>query len=52
MKRARDGAVDERCVRDVDQVGEDRRGNTGIVPGPPAIEKIVEKDRQASHSCE
>jgi hypothetical protein len=29
MKRARDGAVDERCVRDVDQIGENRRGQHG-----------------------
>ncbi len=27
-------------------------GSTDIVPGPPAIEKIVENDRQASQSCE
>jgi hypothetical protein len=27
-------------------------GSTDIVPGPPAIEKIVENDRQASQSWE
>ena len=27
-------------------------GSTGMVPGPPAIEKIVENDTQASQSCE
>ena len=29
MKRARDGPVDERCVRDVDQVGDNQRGQHG-----------------------
>jgi hypothetical protein len=27
-------------------------GRTGEALGPPAIEKIVENDRQASQSCE